>query len=345
MLSIYDLKELAVTDTPLLLFQCVLQNGQAEYWSTHQVTYGGNTYAPLVMKDNVVAGQTSSDQGVDAIPRVSLAMANADSYFSELERSLGWKGATLTATFLFYNLSTGVPTSDAAVLFQGIVNPPDQSTESLFQLSAVNQMNMQRVLLPEVRIQRRCPWLFPASTPQRQEAASGGSSGRYSHFFRCGYSPDVMGGSGTMVGGAPYTSCAYTRLDCEARGMFTGPMRFGGIEFVPSSIQVRSYGHGSHYAAVDDNVAIYNDFVPLLYGTAWYYPPIVFTRNDGNLTHMEVLLGMGPIQDVQMVLVNQIAIPVGQSGRNMTSTGWYDVVSLGGRNGAFDPNFTDAAGN
>jgi hypothetical protein len=60
---------------------------------------------------------------------------------------------------------------------------------------------------------------------------------------------------------------------------------------------------------------------------------------------MEVLLGMGPIQDVQMVLVNQIQIPVGQSGRNMTSTGWYDVVSLGGRNGAFDPNFTDAAGN
>jgi hypothetical protein len=41
---------------------------------------------------------------VDAIPRVSLSMANADSYFSELERSVGWKGATLTVTFLFYNL-------------------------------------------------------------------------------------------------------------------------------------------------------------------------------------------------------------------------------------------------
>jgi Putative phage tail protein len=345
MLSIYDLKELAVTDTPLLLFQCVLQNGRVEYWSTHQMSYNGNTYAPRVMKHNVFEVQTSSDQGVDVIPRVSLAMANADSYFSELERSVGWKGATLAATFLFYNLSTGVPTSDAAVLFQGIVNPPDQSTESLFQLSAVNQMNMQRVLLPEVRIQRRCPWLFPASTQQRQEAASGGSSGQYSHFFRCGYSPDLLGGSGTMVGGAPYTSCAYTRLDCEARGMFTGPMRFGGIEFVPSSIQVRSYGHGSQYAAVDDNVAIYNDFVPLLYGTAWYYPPIVFTRNDGNLTHMEVLLGMGPIQGVQKVLVNQIEIPAGQAGKNMTATGWYNLISNGSRNGAFNLDFADAAGN
>ncbi len=345
MLSIYDLKELAVTDTPLLLFQCVLQNGRTEYWSTHQVTYCGNTYAARVMKHNLFSIQTSSDQGVDAIPRVSVSMANADSYFSELEREVGWKGATLTVTFLFYNLLQGAATSDAAVLFQGIVNPPDQSTESLFQLSAVNWMNMQSVLLPPVRIQRRCPWLFPTNPQQRQQAVSGGSSGQYSLFYPCGYSPDQTGGVGAMVGGVPYTSCSYTRTDCEARGMFSGPMRFGGLEFVPSSIQVRSYGGGWQYAPVDDNLAIYNDFVPLLYGTAWYYPPIVFTRNDGNLTHMEVLLGMGPIQDVQKVLVNQIEIAVGQSGQNMTSTGWYNVISLGGRNGAFNPDFKDAAGN
>jgi hypothetical protein len=345
MLSIYDLKELAVTDTPLLLFQCVLQNGQAEYWSTHQIVYNGNTYAPRVMKHNVFAVQTSSEQGVDVIPRVSVSMANADSYFSELERSVGWKGATMTVTFLFYNLLENAPTSNAAVLFQGIVNPPDQSTESLFQLSAVNWMSMQRVLLPPVRIQRRCPWQFPSDAQQRQEAVNGGSSGQYSLLYPCGYSPDQTGGVGGMLAGVPYTSCAYTRLDCEARGMFSGPMRFGGLEFVPSSIQVRSYGGGWQYAPVNDNVAVYNDFVPLLYGTAWYYPPIVFSRNDGNLTYMEVLLGMGPIQDVQMVLVNQIQIPVWQSELNMTATGWYSVISLGGRNGAFDPYFTDAAGN
>lgn len=309
------------------------------------MTYSGATYSPRVMKHNVFEVQTSSDQGVDAIPRVSLAMANADSYFSELERSVGWKGATLTVTFLFYNLLEGVATSDAAVLFQGIVNPPDQSTESQFQLSAVNRMNMQSVLLPAVRIQRRCPWLFPTTEQQRQEAVSGAGSGQYSHFYRCGYSPDMQGGSGAMLGGVPYTSCAYTRLDCEARGMFSGPMRFGGMEFVPSSIQVRSYGHGWQYASVVDNVAIYNDFVPLLYGTAWYRPPIVFTRNDGNLTHMEVLLGMGPIQGVQKVLVNQIEVPAGQSGKNMTATGWYNAISLGSRNGALNPDFTDAAGN
>ena len=46
-------------------------------------------------------------------------------------------------------------------------------------------------------------------------------------------------------------------------------------------------------AAAVENEGRYNDFVPLVYGIAWYRPPIVFARNDGNLTHMEVLLGMG----------------------------------------------------
>src|SRR6185437_12065920 len=48
--------------------------------------------------------------------------------------------------------------------------------------------------------------------------------------------------------------------------------------------------------------------VPLVYGTAWYQPPITFARNDGNLTHMEVLLGMGQIENVVTVVVNGVEI-------------------------------------
>lgn len=122
--------------------------------------------------------------------------------------------------------------------------------------------------------------------------------------------------------------------------------RFGGIEFVPSSIQVRSYGEkGSHVSSISENETRYNDFVPLIYGTAWYSPSIVFARNDGNLTRMEVLLGIGEIQDVIKVLINNIEIPVGQAGRNMTATGWFNVVTKGGRTGSFNLDFTDAAGN
>ncbi|MDQ2947992.1 MAG: phage tail protein, partial [Acidobacteriota bacterium] len=133
-------------------------------------------------------------------------------------------------------------------------------------------------------------------------------------------------------------------FDHDSAGNATG--RFGGIEFVPSSVLVRSYGEkGSHVSTPIDNQARYNDFVPLIYGTGWYLPPIVFARNDGNLTHTEVLLGSGEIARLVKVIVNDIEIPEGIAGANMTATGWYSVVSLGTRSGAFNLDFTDSSHN
>ena len=109
--------------------------------------------------------------------------------------------------------------------------------------------------------------------------------------------------------------------------MFTD---FGGIEYVPPTISVRTAGDKSwHTSAVSVNAARYNDFVPMVYGTAWYAPPVVFARNDGNLTRMEVLLGIGEMQGVRTVLVNGVKIPRGVAGTNMTATGWYNVPTLG----------------
>ncbi len=348
----FQVKEQAVTDTPLLLFDCQLPDGTAESWSTHQVTVSGTSYQARVVKYNLYQLQTSSDQGVDAIPKISISLANADSYFSELEQSSGFKGATVTVSFVFFDLVQGAATTPTMPLFLGIFNPPDQITESTFRVTAINRMNMQRVLMPQVRIQQRCPWDFPSTLAQRQEAVSGETEGQYSRYYRCGYSPDVAGGTGNLFGTAPYTSCAFTRVDCQARGMFAKDnalnttQRFGGIEFVPSSILVRSYGEqGRHWTPVLDNVARYNDFVPLIYGTAWYYPEIVFARNDGNLTRMEVLLGMGQINNVLTVVVNGINLPAGQAGTNMTATGWFNLFSTGARTGEFNLDFTDSNGN
>ncbi|MBY0506336.1 MAG: hypothetical protein K2X03_20625 [Bryobacteraceae bacterium] len=121
--------------------------------------------------------------------------------------------------------------------------------------------------------------------------------------------------------------------------------RFGGIEFVPASILVRGAGEqNSRVSNLLDNEARYNDFVPMIHGTAWYQPPMVFARNDGNLTRMEILLGMGEMQGVIKVVVNDIEIPLGVDGQNMTATGWYNVVSLGNRTGGFNLNFTDTSG-
>ena len=229
-----------------------------------------------------------------------------------------------------------------STIFQGICNPPDEIRESTFRITATNRMNMQRLLLPQVRIQRRCPWEFPATEDQRVEAITGGDGGKYSRFYRCGYSAGANGGEGNLNGGAPYTSCGFTRTDCEARGMF---LHFGGIEYVPPAISVRTYGDKNyHTSAISVNDARYNDFVPMVYGTGWYTPPLVFARNDGNLTTMEVLLGVGEMQGVQKVLVNDIEIPVGITGKNMTGTGWYNIRGLGARIGSQNGDFTDASG-
>src|SRR5664280_3654916 len=135
MQTISELKEQAVADTPLLVFDCVLANGQTERWCTHQVTVDGATYQPRVLQHSVFDIQTASDQGIDGSPRISVVLANADSHFSEIERSTGWQGARLTVAFLFYDLRNDAPLTEAAVVFQGICNPPDQIKDCLLYTS------------------------------------------------------------------------------------------------------------------------------------------------------------------------------------------------------------------
>ena len=123
---------------------------------------------------------------------------------------------------------------------------------------------------------------------------------------------------GNLNGAAPFTSCDYTRTACVARGMFdTDTASHVTRDSAALNSCRRRFRCGALeraeriFSSLIDNQARYNDFVPLVYGTAWYKPPIVFARNDGNLTHMEVLLGMGEIEDVVKVVVNDVEIPEG----------------------------------
>ena len=350
-MTIHEVKKAAVTETPLLLFDCEMSDGVVERWSTHDITFGDRHYRGRVLKHNVFDIRTATDDGIDALAKVSLTLANADSYFSQIERSTGWKGSKLSARFAFVNASSGELASDEMVIFRGACNPADEITDSTIRLTFASRMSLQRILLPEVRIQRRCPWMFPANAQQRELAADGGARGKYSPFYRCGYSADAANGVGNLKNGDPYTNCDYTRAACVERGMFDvdvrsiATRRFGGVEFVPSTIQVKTYGEKStHTSAAVENEGRYNDFVPLVYGTAWYRPPVIFARNDGNLTHMEVLLGMGEVDGVNKVLVDDIELPAGESAQKPTATGWFNIVSLGSRNGEFNRDFTDGSG-
>lgn len=350
--TVYDLKQAEITETPLFLFSCGLRDGSVQYWSTHNVAVGGNQYAARVLSHNAFDLRASFDEGLDGNNKLSINLANADSHFSQTERSVGFKGARVTVQFVFFDLTNNTAVTTPMMIFQGVANSPEEITEAAMRLAVGSRLNYQRILLPEVRIQKRCPWTFPSNAAERQEALTGGARGAFSPFYRCGYSPDQSGGCGNLQSsGQPYQTCDYTRANCVARGMFQSDSsnrstaRFGGVEFVPASVLVRSYGEkGSHLSPVIDNVARYNDFVPLVYGTSWYQPPIVFARNDGNLTRMEVLLGMGQLTDVVKVLVNDVDIPLAQANTNMTATGWFSIVSLGTRNGAFNSDFMDSSG-
>jgi hypothetical protein len=349
--TINQLKEQETPPTPLFLFDCVLASGVIERWSTHAVTVNGNAYPARLLKHNLSALVASADEGMDGAQKISVTLANADSHFSQLERVTGFRGGRVTIQFLFYDLAASAAVSEARVVFRGIGSAAEEITEAALRVSFMNRLNLQRIVLPEARLERRCPWSFPVTAGQRAEAVNGGAKGKYSALYRCGYSPDQAGGVGNLNGTIPFTSCDYTRTACVARGMFdadtasNATRRFGGVEFVPAQIQVRSFGEsGTHLSSLIDNQARYNDFVPLIYGTAWYQPPITFARNDGNLTHMEVLLGMGQIEQVVKVLVSGVDIPQGQSGKDMTATGWFNLVTPGTRSGAFNPDFTDGAG-
>src|ERR1035441_9462480 len=140
MQTIFDLKEQAVTDTPLLLFDCILSDGTTEHWSTHGVTVGGVAYSARVLGHNVFELQASSDQGADGVPKISLVLANADSHCSEIERETGWKGARLTASLVFYDLRNAASLTDRSVIFQGICNPPDRSEEHTSELQSLRHL-------------------------------------------------------------------------------------------------------------------------------------------------------------------------------------------------------------
>jgi hypothetical protein len=350
-MTVFDVKEHDVLDTPLFLFDCTFLDGSTYHWASHHSTVDGVEYLARVVRTNAFEMQASSEGGVDTIPKISFELANADGVMSELQRNTGFKGATLVVPFVFYDLAAKSSTTQAIPIFRGILDAPETITEQSLRVSAVNRLSLQRITLPPMRVQKRCPWQFPTTLEERQEAVQGGVKGAMSRFYRCGYSPDVNSGCGNLNQAVPFTSCDYSRAQCEQRGMFATDMsgrttaRFGGIEYVPPVIAVRAAGDkNTQLSVVQDNEARYNDYVPMVYGTAWFRPSIVFARNDGNLTHFEILLGTGMMNRVLTVLVNEIEIPAGRAATNMTGTGWFNVVTYGTRNGVFNHDFADAAG-
>jgi hypothetical protein len=351
MSTIHEKKRQEMLDTPLMVFDCTLADGRVERWCTHRVRVEGEDYEPRVLRHGGFEMKLYGEEAVDTGARFSLILSNVDRMVSQLDAAVGWKGAKLSVRFGFFDLDSGEATSEITAVYAGVANPVEELTETEGRLSFTNRLNLQRLNVPGLRIQNRCPWRFPTTADERAEAKEGGERGSYSQFYRCGYSADSEGGVGNLSGGEAYSSCGRTREECQARGMLREDehgrpaARFGGFAFLPPSVTVRSHGEKSSVtSSAMDGRAVANDAVPIVYGSAWITAPVIFSRNDGNLTHCEVLLGSGPIEGVCKVIANGVELPLGEAGRDMTATGWYNLVSSGERQGGFNMTFTDGEG-
>jgi hypothetical protein len=348
-MSLLELKEENVVPVTALLCEVTLANGSQRFWASGRCQDGSTNYQARIHPDQVSAWKLSSDVTSESAGQVSVVLADSDGVIAQLFQTGLLAGARVQ--FSAAILSARVVQSKT-VLLTGLLDTVSELDGKSARLNILSRLSAIRASFPPMRIQKQCSWAFPATAEERELAASSGEDGRYATLFRCGYSPDVEGGRGTLNGAEPFTNCDFTRNSCEQRGMFSKDSenrtthRFSGIEFVPPTYLVR--GHGESSGRISSLLSIdtrFNDVVPAVYGTGWLQAPVVFSRNDGNLTRSEVLLGLGEIEGVIKVVADGYEIPVGVNGQNMTGTGWYNLVSMGNRTGGLNVAVADASGN
>ena len=365
--SLLTAKESAFTYQPLLLAVVTFSDGTVFRLASHEVTYGGNAYAARLLNKDIAATQALSDQGIDIPASVTLRIADADYFiWGNYETNKGFKGSKLTLTAVLYDVVANEFSSDERVIFKGICRQPGGQLPShdgkIFTVGYFSRLGLADLSLPSIRIQRTCPWTFPATLAQRQA----GADDPFSEFHQCGYSPDATGGEarGNLNGGSAFTTCDFTKDACVARGMYSTDSssrvtaRFGGVQWSPpTSVTVKSYG--GKYQTLDNpgNEAKYGDYVPLLFGRFLTDPPVITMAVDGNYLKIEALICYGAVDSIYDVTVNDVWVPHGPDDAQMPELGavsrsdalkggWWKCSSRGYRSGAptNDAGFNDEAG-
>lgn len=348
-MSLLESKENSVVPATALLCEVTLADTTKRYWATMQCNDGATQYQARIHPDFVNVWKLTNDVSAESAGHVSVILADNDGAVAQMFQTGKLAGARVRFSAA---VVSGRNVDSKTVVLSGMLDTVSELDGKSARLNVLSRLSAIRSSFPPMRIQKQCSWAFPQNAEQREAANSSGEDGRYEPLFRCGYSPDVSGGVGNLDGAAPFTSCDFTRKSCEQRGMFSkdssnrATNRFSGIEFVPPSYVVR--GHGESSGRISNLVSIdtrFNDVIPAVYGTGWLQAPVVFSRNDGNLTRCEVLLGLGEIEGVVKVIADGYEIPEGVDGTNMTGTGWFNMVSKGNRNGAQNMGLTDGSGN
>ena len=334
------------------------------------IQYDGKDYRARILNQDVGSIQAVSDNGIVQSPSITLQIADPDNFIwstYEVPDTMGFKGIKVVLRFVFWDAGTSTFSEDSRTVFVGICNPPSKDAASL-TLNCTSLLNMTKSFLPAVRIQRRCPWVFPSNKADRVKAALDEDS----DFWECGYSPDVTdedGFNGTLLargnmnGGEAFIDCGNTFSDCierlgnvalATRSTSSGtPLRierdtsnrvtgrFGGIQWdAPDGWRGRAFATGEKEQGTNQpNEAKYNDFFPMILGTSFVEPPVMNVLGDANSTRMEVVLCVGQIHDshstpgpVEAVLVNDFFVP--HSSETTDALLSWNWVNTGDRDGS-----------
>lgn len=290
--SINSSKELAQAYQPLLLAVITFSDGAVLRLSTHPLNaaeggfqYASSNYVGRIVSYDIGAFQGYDTTGVDVIPKVSMVIADADKSIKiNYEDAKGFAGATLDLTFVLWEADTSTYSSDSILKFRGICDAAETDFETL-TVTASNKLNLQRKQLPNVLIQRRCPWINPTTTAQRATAGD-----EDSFFYECGETRSL----------ATAPPCSYTKATC------TQPNRFGGIQYdTPANARSREYTSGNWIDITNaPNDLRYGQPVQMVYGTAWVNAKITNVFGDGNSTRGEAIVCLGEVNYILRVVVN-----------------------------------------
>jgi len=305
-------KELALTQKPLLLLDFTWSDGSTQYFATDSLTYNGNAYLPRVLDETLTAFQAFSEQGIDTVPSIDIKLADADkTLYNGIEATVGFKGATVAATFVFWQSGTANVSTDSISNFVGVCQSPSMQEDALV-MTATNKLNLTLKSFPTQTIQKLCLYNFPATATDRAANAASDKP-------CCKYFPDGSGGlalGNYSTGTTPYTSCNYSKSDCQARGMYTSDSsarktgNFSGIQWqAPASINSRPYGGSFEEVVGSSNPSKYVQKIPAAYGTVWCEAITLNQPNDANYTRMEVLVCAGQVSSISKVVVNGEVIP------------------------------------
>ncbi len=69
------------------------------------------------------------------------------------------------------------------MLFRGVAGDPEEITEETLTLNFTNKLSLQRVAIPDVRVQRTCPWNFLQPRHSVKKPSKEGSTADFHAFI------------------------------------------------------------------------------------------------------------------------------------------------------------------